>query len=93
VVKALQVTFVHSMMGVLGIVYQFFAAHPKCQWALEDAISSHQPACRVHKLKDMCRTRWQCLYPYVVLCLELIGTSGIQPQSRGLQVAQISCQN
>ena len=58
VVKSLTVTSVRNMMGVIGRVYQFFAAHPKRQGALESAISQAQPSSKVHKLKDMCRTRW-----------------------------------
>ena len=29
VVKSLEITSVHNMMGVVGRIYQFFAAHPK----------------------------------------------------------------
>lgn len=86
VVKALQVTIVRNMMGVLGNMYQFFASHPKRQRALDDIISMHQPTSSVHKLKDMCRTRWVqrinalevfiSLHESVVLCLEMICTQG-----------------
>ena len=58
VVKTLQITCVRNMMGVIERVHTFFAAHPKRQTALEKAIADTQPASRVHKLKDMCRTRW-----------------------------------
>ena len=39
VVKSLEVTSVRNMMGVVGRVYQFFAAHPKRQRAFETAIA------------------------------------------------------
>ena len=35
-------TSVRNMMGVVDRMYQFFAAHPKRQGALEEAISSTQ---------------------------------------------------
>lgn len=57
-VSLLQVTSVHNMMGVVGRVFQFFAAHPKRWRALEKAIADTQPTSTVHKLKDLCRTRW-----------------------------------
>ena len=41
VVKSLQVTSVRNMMGVVD---RFFAAHPKRQQALEEAILSTQPS-------------------------------------------------
>lgn len=43
VVKSLELTRVRNMMGVVGRVYHFFAAHPKRQRALEKAISDCQP--------------------------------------------------
>ena len=58
VVKSLELTSVRNMMGIVGRVYHFFAAHPKCQRALEKVISDCQPSSTAHKLKDMCRTRW-----------------------------------
>ena len=58
VVKSLQITSIRNMMGVIERVYQFFAAHPKRQTAPEKAISDTQPTSKVHKLKDMCCTRW-----------------------------------
>lgn len=86
VVKSLQVTSVRNMMGVVDRVYQFFAAHPKRQRALEEAISSTQPASSVAKLKDLCRTRWvqridalqvfQTLHPSTVACMERICDDG-----------------
>ena len=42
----------------MGRVYRFFEAHPKRQRALETAIATTQPESSVHKLKDLCRTRW-----------------------------------
>ena len=57
-VKSLEGTRVRNMMmGVAGRVYQFYAAHPKHQRALEKAISDCQPSSTAHKLKDICRTR------------------------------------
>ena len=80
VVKSLQVTSVRNMMGVVGRVYVFFAAHPKCQRALDKVISETQPESSITKLKDLCRTRWiqridslqvfQSLHISVVSCME-----------------------
>ena len=82
VVKSFEVTSVRNMMGVVGRVYQFFAVYPKRQEALEKSISDCQPSSSVHKLKDMCRTRWIqridtieifCkLYQSIVECMENI---------------------
>ena len=82
VVKSLQVTSVRNMMGVIEKVYQFFAVHPKRQRAFEQALADTQPASKVRKLKDLCRTRWvqridalqvfQSLHLSVVTCLEHI---------------------
>ena len=82
VIKSLEVTNVRNMMGIIGRVYQFFAAHPKRQSALEKAIADYQPSSRVHKLKDMCRTRWiqridaieifKNLHRCIVECMESI---------------------
>ena len=86
VVKSLQVTSVRNMMGVINRAYQFFAAHPKRQRALEEAVSSTQPASAHAKLKDLCRTRWvqridalqvfQTLNPSTVACMERICDDG-----------------
>ena len=86
VVKSLQVTSVQNMMECLGRVYRFFAAHPKRQRALEEAISSCSPATRVTKLKDMCRTRWVqridaiqiflLLHHSIITCMERICSDG-----------------
>ena len=68
--KSLEVTRIRNMMGVVGRVYQFFAAHPKHQRALEKAISDCQHSSTAHKLKDMCRTRWlQQIFshPFIIL--------------------------
>ena len=64
----------------------FFAAHPKRQTALEKAISVTQPMSKVHKLKDMCRTRWvhlieaiqafKSLHQSTVACMEGICNDG-----------------
>ena len=86
VVKSLQVTSVRNMMGVIDRAYRFFAAHPKRQRALEEAITSTQPASTHAKLKDNCRTRWvqridalqvfQTLHPSTVACMERICDDG-----------------
>ena len=82
VVKSLEVTSIRNMMGIVGRVYQFFAAHPKRQGALEKAIADCQPSSRVRKLKDMCRTRWiqridaieifKSLHQSIVECMDSI---------------------
>ena len=65
----------------------FFAAYPKRQRALiEQAILDTQPASTVHKLKDLCRTRWvqridaievfRSLHKSVVACMESISNDG-----------------
>ena len=87
VVKSLQVTSVRNMMGVVNRVHEFFAAHPKCQRALERAIADTLPGSTVSKLKDLCRTRWiqridalsifQSLHIAVVTCMEDICSDGI----------------
>ena len=86
VVSSLQVTSVRNTMGVVGKVYQFFAAHPRRQQALEKAISDTQPASSVHKLKDLCRTRWVqridaievfcSLHQSIVSCMESVCDDG-----------------
>ena len=86
VVKSLQLTNIRNMMNVIGKVYFFFAAHPKRQRKLEDAITETQPSSTVHKLKDLCRTRWvqrldafsvfSSLYESTVSCLENICQDG-----------------
>ena len=74
------------MMNVVGRVYHFFAAHPKRQRAFEDSISKTQPSSTVHKLKDLCRTRWVqrtdalsvfcSLYQATVTCMESVCNDG-----------------
>ena len=86
IVKSLQITSVRNMMGVVGRVYQFFDAHPKRQRALEEAIQDTQPTSQVHKLKDLCRTRWvqridsievfRSLHQSSVACMEKICNDG-----------------
>ena len=86
VVKSLQVTSVRNMVGVVGKVYHFLAAHPKRQRAFEAAISQRQPSSSSQKLKDMCRTRWiqridavvvfKKLHLSIVDCLENISNDG-----------------
>ena len=51
------------------IPIQNFFCHPKRQMALERAISQTQPESSVHKLKDLCRTRWvQRIDDFEVFC-------------------------
>ena len=86
VVKSLHITSVRNMMGVVDRVYVFFAAHPKRQRALEDAIAEIQPESSVTKVKDLCRTRWiqridalqifRSLHMSVVECMERICNDG-----------------
>ncbi len=58
VVSSLKESNVRNMIGVLNRVSIFFSAHPKRQRKLEEAIDKTQPEAKVHKLKDLCRTRW-----------------------------------
>lgn len=86
VVKSLEVSSIRNMMGILGRVFSYFAAHPKRQRILEKSIDETQPGSAVHKLKDLCRTRWvqrldalnlfQSLHPSIVACMENICTGG-----------------
>lgn len=46
------------MIGIVNRLSNFFFAHPKRQKKLEEAIQSNQADSHVHKLKDLCRTRW-----------------------------------
>ena len=60
----------------------FFSAHAKWQRKLEETIENSWIEVNIHKLKDLCRTRWiervdalnrfQYLYPSIVACLETI---------------------
>ena len=85
VVKSLQVTSVRNM-GVVDKVFKFLSAHPKRHMALKRAISQTQPESSVHKLKDLCHTRWVqridglevfcSLYQSTVTCLESICNDG-----------------
>ena len=36
----------------------FFSAHAKWQRKLEDTIENSRVEVNIHKLKDLCRTRW-----------------------------------
>ena len=86
VVKSLQVTSVRNVMGVVDKTYFFFASHPKRQCALERAIQDTQPQSRIHKLKDLCRTRWVqridsidvfcSLHQSVVACMKSVCEDG-----------------
>ena len=78
VVKTLEVQCVWNMIEVVNKVSIFFFAHPKWQKKVEEAIQTTQPLSPVHKLRDLCRTRWieridaldrfKELHPSVVAC-------------------------
>ena len=82
---------VRNMIGVVNRVSVFFSAHPKCQRKLEVAISHTQPESSVHKLKDLCRTRWieridaldrfQKLHSSIVECFESTCSEGTRQWS------------
>ena len=92
VVKSLQETNIRNMMGIVDRIYVFFSAHPKRQRKLEEAIDTTQPESSIHKLKDLCRTRWvqridaldqfQTLHPSIVACMEEITTDESTKWSR-----------
>lgn len=81
--RSLQITSIKNMMGIIERVYQFFAAHPKRQTALEKAT---HPSSNIHKLKNVCRTRWiqridaiqvfKSLHQSIVACMESICNDG-----------------
>ena len=58
VVASFQENSVRNMIGIVNKLSAFFFAHPKRQKKLEEAIQSNQADLHVHKLKDLCRTRW-----------------------------------
>ena len=70
------------MIGVVNRVLIFFAAHPKRQEKLEDAIDIIESRSTVRKLKDLCQTRWveridalerfRKLYTSLISCIETI---------------------
>lgn len=86
VVKSLEVQSVRNMIGVVNRVSLFFHAHPKRQRKLEEAINTTTATSSVHKLKDMCRTRWveridalqrfKALFSSIVSCFEAISFEG-----------------
>ncbi len=86
VVASFEETAVQNMIGVVNRLTIFFFAYPKRQKKLEEAINITQPQSRVHKLKDLCRTRWVeridaldrviSLYLSIVACIETIRTEG-----------------
>ena len=86
VVSSLEEVGVRNMIGVVNRVSNFFSAHPKPQYKLEKAIETTQPASSLHKLKDLCRTRWierinalqqfKQLHSSVAPCLESISGEG-----------------
>lgn len=94
VVGSLEEVSVRNMIGIVNRVSLFFSAHPKRQGKLEEVIGETQPESTVHKLKDLCRTRWieridaldrfQKLHSSIVACMERIrsdGTSKWSPDS------------
>ena len=58
VVSSFDEVSVRNMIGLVNRVSAFFSAHPKRHRKLEVAINDTQPESSVHKLKDLCRTRW-----------------------------------
>lgn len=86
VVKSLDIPCVRNMIGVVNKVSIFFFAHPKRQRKLEESICSTQPSSTIHKLKNLCRTRWieridalerfKDLYSSIVSCFESISSEG-----------------
>ena len=86
VVSSFDEVSVRNMIGVVNRVSVFFSAHRKRQRKLEVAINDTQPESSVHKLKDLCRTRWiervdaldlfQKLHSSIVECLESICSEG-----------------
>ncbi len=73
---------IRNMIGVVNRVLIFFAAHPKRQEKLEDAIDIIESRSTVRKLKDLCQTRWveridalerfRKLYTSLISCFETI---------------------
>ena len=73
---------IRNMIGIVNHVCMFFSAHPKQQRKLEETIENSQVEVNIHKLKDLCRTRWiehidafshfQYLYQSIVAGLETI---------------------
>ena len=86
VVKSLDQECVRNMIGLVNQISVFFLAHPKRQRKLEEAIDSTQPQSLIHKLKDLCRTRWieridasdqfKTPYPSIASCFESISSDG-----------------
>lgn len=86
VVTSLEEISIRNMIGVVNRVSLFFSAHPKRQKKLKEAIDASQRESTVHKLKDLCRTRWvecidaldrfQMLHPSIVACMESISMEG-----------------
>ena len=52
--KICTVTSVCNMISAVDRVYQFFAAHPRRQRALGDAVLSTQPDSAIFKVKGLC---------------------------------------
>ena len=77
---------IRNMIGIVNRVSIYFSAHPKRQRKLEESIEKTQLESNIHKLKDLCRTRWieridalnrfQNLYPSIVACMESIKLEG-----------------
>ena len=84
-VKSLEVQSVQNMIGVIKKVTLFFHAHPKHQRKHEKQDTT-TPTSSVHKLKDLCRTRWveridavqrfKDLFCSILSCFESISVEG-----------------
>lgn len=71
--------------------FNFFSTHPKRQKKLEEAIENTKSESTVHKLKDLCRTRWieridaldqfQTLHSSLIVCMETISAEGTRKWS------------
>ena len=82
--KSPDIPCVRNMIGVVNKVSTVFFAHPKRQRKLEDSISITQTSSTVHKLKDLCCTRWieridaleqfKDVHPSIVSCFESISS-------------------
>ena len=86
VVSSLEEVSIRNMIGVVNCVSLFFSAHLKRQRKLEEAVVATQPESSVHKLKDLCCTRWiehiddldhfLTLHSSIVACMETISLEG-----------------
>ena len=86
VVKSLKVTSVHNMMNVVERVYYFLLHIQNEKEHLKTLYLRTQPSSTIHKLKDLCRTKWVrqidalsvfcSLYQATVVCMESICNDG-----------------